>query len=263
MEKANKPKNNLFLKYLPRAASAVSFQNPTFSPGRDKRSSTKHGLGFSGPLIPLEARRRPKNGSTSNFDVAQEPTSPKVSCIGQIKLKHKQKKMIKKMKSQPSVSSSAQHHHKAKESKKQPIKFHKIFGKSKSDIFEGKSNSCGVKVSEEAPSLGMMRKFASGRETLGNFDWKAEIKGVDFDDNDNHDYHSDYEEKRRRRRENYGGAEEDDNEKETIIPHSAPILIGKGGVALEPNKRKEINLWMRRNMASPSALQLKSRVASH
>ncbi|GAB4828383.1 hypothetical protein Ancab_035381 [Ancistrocladus abbreviatus] len=259
MEKPNKPKNNLFLKYLPKAASAVSFQNPIFSPGRDKRSSVKHGLGFSGPImsmIPEEARRKPKHGSSANnnFDVAQEPTSPKVSCIGQIKLKHKKKKrMIKKI-SQPSVATSDQH--RSKEiSTKQSSKIHKTFGKSKSDIVDGKSKVFDGLVSEEAlPSLGMMKKFASGRETLGSFEWTAEIQGVDNDDHHDCDYQSDHGGRRRGRGKVC--EEEDDEEKEVVIvPHSAPILMGKGGVALEQKRRKEVNLW-KRSMASPPPLHL-------
>uniref|UniRef100_A0A5B7BNF0 Uncharacterized protein n=1 Tax=Davidia involucrata TaxID=16924 RepID=A0A5B7BNF0_DAVIN len=52
---------------------------------------THVGRGFFDPIIsiiPAEARRKPKN---SSFE-AQEPTSPKVSCMGQIKRKMKIKK---------------------------------------------------------------------------------------------------------------------------------------------------------------------------
>jgi hypothetical protein len=73
MEKQAKPKNKI-LKLLPRAASAVavSFQNPPFNPGRDRRSEINAnklknhaGRGFFGPniipMIPNKARRKPSN----------------------------------------------------------------------------------------------------------------------------------------------------------------------------------------------------------
>ncbi|GMH20523.1 hypothetical protein Nepgr_022364 [Nepenthes gracilis] len=244
MEKQHKSQNKLF-KYLPRAASAVSFQNPVFSPGRDKRSSAKHGLGFSGPiftstLIPDAARRKPKNGGSS-FDVAQEPTSPKVSCIGQIKLKHKKKKIMTMTKKKSVPSDSSPDHRPPRHKAKQGFKIQKIFSKSKLD---GKPDDWSA-VSE-APSLGMMKKFASGRESLGDFDWKAQFKHEDYD----RDYHSDEEGGR-------GGEHGDEEgEKEVIIPHSAPILVGGRAVNLEARKRKEVNIWKRRSFVSPRPLQL-------
>lgn len=79
MEKSGiKPKNRL----LKLASSAVSFQNPPFSPNREKAQARK---GFSGPMIPAEARYKSKNSSY----ITHEPTSPKVSCMGQIKHKKK------------------------------------------------------------------------------------------------------------------------------------------------------------------------------
>jgi hypothetical protein len=73
MEKQAKPKNKI-LKFRPREASAVavSFQNPPFSLGRDRRSEINANklknharIGFSGPniipMIPNEARRKASN----------------------------------------------------------------------------------------------------------------------------------------------------------------------------------------------------------
>ncbi|KAJ1376934.1 hypothetical protein SESBI_49407, partial [Sesbania bispinosa] len=113
MEKQYKLKSRI-LKILPKAVSAVTvtFQNPPFSPGRDHKSrqdnATKWikphgGKGFSGPIIPMipdEARRKPKDGSNGNENYyQQEPTSPKISCMGQIKHKKKQIKKTKATKS--------------------------------------------------------------------------------------------------------------------------------------------------------------------
>uniref|UniRef100_A0A803NKT4 Uncharacterized protein n=1 Tax=Cannabis sativa TaxID=3483 RepID=A0A803NKT4_CANSA len=88
MEKQAKYQDKI-LKFLPRAASVITFQNPPFSPNRDNRmmrseNASKqlklaHGRGFSGPIISMihdEARRKPKNGDETQD---QDPTSPKIS----------------------------------------------------------------------------------------------------------------------------------------------------------------------------------------
>src|SRR4051812_30331770 len=100
MEKEKQSKvRNRFLK-----AITVTFQNAPFSPGRDHKfrsdnntnrwgAKTNSGKGFSGPMvtmIPYEARRKPRDGT--GVSVTQEPTSPKISCMGQIK--HHKKKNI-------------------------------------------------------------------------------------------------------------------------------------------------------------------------
>ncbi|GAB2243589.1 hypothetical protein Droror1_Dr00023717 [Drosera rotundifolia] len=257
MEKPSKPKNKLF-KYLPRAATAMSFRNPVFSPGRDKhRSSMKQNIGFSGPMIPDVARRKPKN-VTASFDVvAHELTSPKVGCMGQIKLKKKKKDVIVIRTKLPRTKSVTVQDHdrrgKDKDSKKKKTndsKSHKISKKSKDDEkwSRGRGNKAGIEVA--APSLGKMKKYASGRDTLGDFDWMAPIKEVNQGDHDL-DYHS-FEVGGRRRSESYSS--DVDEEEEVIIPHSAPILLSGQGVAAP--ERKQINLWARRTMASPSPLQL-------
>lgn len=246
-EKPSSKSKNKILRLLPKAAqAAVSFQNPPFSPGRDKRADGSSKLkshlhkGFSGPIIsmiPAEAR-----GKSKNFE-RQEPTSPKVSCMGQIK--HK-KKMCKKQASlpkgfkpvlppQPERISKARSAGPAAELKKKPAGLMKMFsGRRKSDasIDGGKPP-----LSERAPSLSQMRRFVSSRDTFANFDWSvSQIAPADGGD-----FHSD---------EDRGYS---DGEDDAVIPFSAPILMA-GGLGLEP--RKEINLWKRRTMAQPKPLQL-------
>ncbi|GAB2289260.1 hypothetical protein Dimus_023565 [Dionaea muscipula] len=229
MEKHNKPKTKLFLS-LPRAASAMSFKNPICNPGRDKqRSSVKQNIGFSGPITPEIARKKTKN-ATKSFDVvAQELTSPKVSCLGQIRLKHKKKTTTKK-------KNYNDHDHGGKSKEVMKIKAFtrpSIFSRPRK--VEGKSRGkSGDEVVIEAPSLGKLNKYASGRETLGDFNWKTHITSID----------------------NNGDYEEDD---EVIIPYSAPILIGERGSVVPITDKKEINLWKRRTMISrppPPPLQL-------
>ncbi|KAL6982649.1 hypothetical protein U1Q18_016036 [Sarracenia purpurea var. burkii] len=97
-------------------------------------------------------------------------------------------------------------------------------------------------VPERGPSLGQIKRFASGRNSLASFDWTAQV--APGGDGDHRDYYSDEE-------------SEGEEEREIRIPFSAPILVGGGGgekVVLEP--KKEINLWKRRTMAPPRPLQV-------
>ncbi|XP_021284623.1 uncharacterized protein At1g76070 [Herrania umbratica] len=248
MEKQAKPRNKI-LKFLPKAASAVSvtFQNHPFSPGRDKRSDNtgKHkayaGRGFSGPIvsiIPDEARRK----SQSETFETQEPTSPKVSCMGQIK----QKKNIRKAKcvSRPKelkpVSESS-----GEEVKKHASKLKRIFSMAK-PARKSEASSKKTELPDRAPSLGQMKRFTSGRDAFSNFDWMAQIAPAEAD---NRDYYSDEE-----RRDS--DLEDDD----VIIPFSAPMTVG-GEMPLQP--RKEINLWKRRTMNPPRPLRLNSMVTAN
>ena len=240
MEKPAKSKN-MILKFLPKAASVINFQNSTpFSPGRDhKRSSDStnkfkaHGAGrgFSGPMIsmiPVEAHWRSRSG---NFD-RQEPTSPKVSCMGQVKDKHKKRIPKTKRASPPKES-------KPREMKKQHSTLRRIFRSSNSGRKSDASSDDKPSLPDRAPSLGQMKRFSSGRNAFSNFDWTAPVAPVD---SDHRSYYSD---------EERGDFEEEDEE--FIIPFSAPILVG-GAVALEP--RKEINLWKTRTLVPPRPLRL-------
>lgn len=247
MEKPVKPsKAKMILKLLPKSA-AISFQSLPFSPGRDKRLAadikTHCNKGFSGPMvsiIPAEARRK-----SSGMDT-QEPTSPKVSCIGQIK--HK-KKMAK---------------HQKRSGEKQrtgvdPLPTKKDYARSLTTLFQERSSSAIGKIfharrsdasadssrlREDAPSLGQMKRFASGRETLSDFNWTAQVephgRKYCLDDEEEEDEYED--------------------EEEISIPFSAPILINIGSTKLPLEPRKEINLWKRRTMAQPKPLQLNAMI---
>lgn len=266
MEKQQaKPKNNI-LRFLPKAASVVSFQNPPFSPNREKRSDhyminkikTHAGRGFSGPIIsiiPDEARRKPKCGS---FETQEEPTSPKVSCMGQIKA-HK-----KKLKKNKRVSPPDHHHHHHQVSKlltwspgevtKHTSALRRMFSSVKP---ERKSDADSdhlhepVTLPDRAPALSQMKRFASGRDSLPNFDWTAQIPSSD---NNRRNYYSD---------EDRDDDESDQEEDDVKIPFSAPILVGGtcGGLPTQP--RKEVNLWKRRTMAPPRPLQLHNVISAN
>lgn len=248
MEKQPKLKNKI-LKILPKAAAAVTvtFQNPPFSPGKDhqrpknaSRWLKQHG-GPTVSMIPDEARRKPRDGGSS-MD-SQEPTSPKVSCMGQIK--HK-KKQIKKSKAK---SISLPKEVQVREVKEDASTFRRMFRggrKSGAAATASDHDKKGSSLPDRAPRLSELKRFASGRDYLTNFDWMAQLGQVAPEEMDHRDYFSDQD------------RDESDAEEEVIIPFSAPILVGgdsNGGIApLQP--RKEINLWKRRTMAPPRPLQL-------
>ncbi|XP_072965429.1 uncharacterized protein At1g76070-like [Typha angustifolia] len=206
--------------------SSFSIPYPKYNPKREnnphKHKSFNSRSTFSGPivsLVPVEARRKEKKGDVC-FDV-EEPTSPKVSCMGQVKLKKKACRDKSKRKPQEQ---------KEKKKKKKPS----LFGSNTFHVKERPQMPAG------APAVGEMRRFASGRERLGDFDWKMVERKVKvapgycngFEDDDD-DYDDD----------------------EVIIAHSAPMVLGGGGTSLE--KEKEVCLWKRRTMARPPPLQIK------
>ncbi|WVZ19592.1 hypothetical protein V8G54_006914 [Vigna mungo] len=249
---------NKILKALPKAVAAVTmtFQNPPFSPGRDHKSRPNVSM------IPHEARRKTHDRNGIDGVYSQEPTSPKISCMGQIKHKKKQIKQAKtKTKSvtrskevacKKSSSASTD-----TEVKKHASTFQKmlLFHAAKPRSEGRKSNASAPGdignrdhshgVAARAPHVSQMRRFSSGRDALADFDWK--VAQVVADEEEIDYYSDDY------RVESSDGEEE---EEEVMIPFSAPILVGGGVGVLNLKPRKEINLWKRRTMAPPMPLQL-------
>ncbi|XP_004292930.1 PREDICTED: uncharacterized protein At1g76070-like [Fragaria vesca subsp. vesca] len=263
LQKQSKSRSKI-LKFLPKAASAVYFHGASYSPKHKPHGG--RGVGFSGPLIPDEARRKPRNnvGGSSFGSVDEvEPTSPKVSCMGQIKKKKEQHQQIKKTKREGlpprNQSKDSKETKPSREVKKHASTFRRMFSgvnsrrKSDADVDDLKTNKAAG-LPDRAPSLSQMRRFASGRgKAIANFDWQAPLAKVAprHDDDNNQNYHSD---------EDGEYSDHEDHEREhTKIAFSAPLTIGGspgGDVALQP--RKEINLWKRRTMAPPSPLQVKA-----
>ncbi|KAJ7953179.1 Syringolide-induced protein 14-1-1 [Quillaja saponaria] len=171
MESLSKLKTKIS-KLLPQSVAAVTFQGPPSSPttSRGSRSSAKISI------IPREARRRPKNGS---FD-AREPTSPKVSCMGQVKHMKKKKKTSKHKLVEPppedqtlQVSFPEEVKNEKKKKKKQKQKQKKTsnggltLGGDQSLVLEEKK----LPLPERIPSLGELKQFSSARGTLSSFDF--------------------------------------------------------------------------------------------
>ncbi|KAF7829007.1 uncharacterized protein G2W53_020171 [Senna tora] len=167
-----------FLKFLPRqpvASMAFQIQNPTLSPSR----SVAGGGNRTPPrshivsIIPKEARRKLRSSSFS----AREPTSPKVSCMGEVKGKKKKKKGARKNKASEAKESAAAE--KVKKEKTLLWIFKGTYGECESPKESSRSGKALVLELEEkkapsdtespVPSLGTMKKFASGRGTLSDF----------------------------------------------------------------------------------------------
>ncbi|XP_020216170.1 uncharacterized protein At1g76070 [Cajanus cajan] len=152
MEKLFRIKTN-FLKFLSKQPVdlVVAFQNPTLSPCR----SPAHLVS----IIPKEARRKHRGESFS----AREPTSPKVSCMGQVQGK-KKRKARKQKRAQVQAQSQAQKSECVGEKNKILLWIHKEGRKHNDKVLEEKASG-----TVEAPTLNTMKKFASGRGSLSDF----------------------------------------------------------------------------------------------
>lgn len=165
MEKPSKLRIKI-LKFLSQAAApAVTYKSPPPSPRNPIVS-----------IIPKEARRKPRNGSSSTF-AAKEPISPKVSCMGQVKDKKK-----KKSKPKPKLVCSPPPQEGTSLAlcipKEKTFKVSKVIpkvlikqGKTKDDgVIATSSSSTSSRGPERVPSLGQMKRFESGRGVLSDFD---------------------------------------------------------------------------------------------
>ncbi|KAL3505439.1 hypothetical protein ACH5RR_035280 [Cinchona calisaya] len=251
MEKLARAKSKLkLLIFLRKAASTVKLLNHPFSPGNKvtaNRLKSHQNKGFSGPFTSI-IFEEPKS-----FD-AKEPTSPKISCMGQIK----HKKKISKNKNSISLAKEAEpflsfpEYSRNKPSKIQEKKKKSSISREKEKPRRKSDASAEMSINrlpDRAPSLSQMKRFASGRDPFSKFDWTtAQVVPAEDRDNRRYCYYYSDEEKRE---------SEDEEDDEVIIPFSAPLLLGEvEPVALPLEPRKEINLWKRRTMVQPKPLQL-------
>jgi hypothetical protein len=230
--------------------STVASFSTTFPPSSRNRSSFNHRNALSGPIVsivPPEARSKRRQPSGLGYRTP-EPSSPKVSCIGQVK-RCKSKRAAAK--ANPSCGKNGGACPLPPRPKRGSSSFVKrvLFRRSRSRSSSSRSckaglgNGKGIKgvvgVATTAPAsapppapaggLGQMKRFTSGRAAFQDFDWHEAQQTVDHND--------DYEE-----------------EDEGFVAHSAPLVLGGGVVAAEP--KKEVNLWRRRPVAPPTPLQL-------
>lgn len=247
---------NTIMKFLPKPTSSV-----IFSPSKDRRSfertqKSNLGIGFSGPMlsmIPADTRRKIKN--QSDYNVVYEPTSPRVSCMGQVKYKCHKASTGNKPSTNIKSSDKVRHNENDREEvsrtesrSNKKLGFMKLLsGLTPRATQGGSARKQVTRVNklkaplylDKAPSLGTMKRFSSGRGKFSNVDWTKEAAGIDRD-------------------------EENDDER-VIEPSSAPVIIRNtlgfddkfirvAGINLEP--KKEINLWKRRTMPQPKPLQI-------
>lgn len=214
-------------KFLPKAAS---FSIPNHS------SNNKYM--FSGPIVPMIPDHCRRKSNETLEEEEEESTSPKVSCMGQVR-NHKKKTTTKTKKAslvKEEEEEEQQQQKKKKKLKKEAPKRTSSLGRlfwrkvrpARRGGVRSSSSSSGDEVVVVAPDVGRTRRYASRRETLKDFD------------------------RRTMTRTDVG----DKAAEEALTPHSAaPVLVvGGAAVALEP--KKEINIWMRRARGPPVPLQL-------
>uniref|UniRef100_A0A0E0M410 Uncharacterized protein n=1 Tax=Oryza punctata TaxID=4537 RepID=A0A0E0M410_ORYPU len=230
------------VSFLKSTAASFSASGSAAVPAHG-RWSFNHRNAFSGPIVsivPPEARGGGSRREHRSGYRTPEPSSPKVSCIGQIK-----KANAKKVKAcckngacplpprPPADSATAARRQKS--SLVRRMLFRRSRSRSSSSsrdggFFKGRTAGRAGAAVAAAPApagLGQMKRFTSGRGAFEDFDWREAERRRDSDDDDDDD---------------------------VIIAHSAPLVLGGGMVASEP--RKEVNLWSRRPMAPPTPLQL-------
>ncbi|XP_028787342.1 uncharacterized protein At1g76070-like [Neltuma alba] len=163
MEKLAELKSK-FLKFLPRQPVA-SIQKPNLSPSRSVAGNRSPSRNVS--IVPKEARRKLRSSSFS----AREPSSPKVSCMGEVEQLVKKKKKKRKARKHQSTE-------KAVKKEKTLLWIFKGSGDHQCETSERKSGKAlDLELAEKdkaqnVPSLGTMKKFASGRGALSDFDIK-------------------------------------------------------------------------------------------
>ncbi|XP_074563397.1 uncharacterized protein At1g76070-like [Curcuma longa] len=239
MEKPKRSANKAsIISFLPKRRSFAGDSNAHAHLLQNRR-------GFSGPIVsivPVEARRKGKYGVGAGGGF-EEPTSPKVTCMGQVKLRKMRCNSNRKAKSQPPAPAAA----KSNRRRGASLLLGRMFRPRRREAASVSASSDEKEILRSniipapapAPALGKMRQFASGRDTLRDFDWRkmvAEGEGTAST--------------------SFGEEEYYDEDDEVLVAHSAPLIVGSGGVvALEP--KKEVNLWKRRTMPAPNPLQLK------
>ncbi|KAL0699759.1 hypothetical protein Bca4012_055881 [Brassica carinata] len=212
-----------------------------FSPVRDfhhrRTSSTvNRGFFFSGPITPLlpttavRGRRRTKNAV-----VFAEPTSPKVSCIGQIKLAKSSKCPETKNRAPKDLKTASSCLVKGNWSKLKRLFSIGLRKPKYTAVSAASEPPISAVEAVAAPSLCKMKKFASSRETLVGYDWTVEIKREESRSDHRRGYSSD--------------------DKETMM---IPCAVSTPPLAVCSRQKSEVNLWKRRTIDRPKPLQVKA-----
>nr|CAD1821302.1 unnamed protein product [Ananas comosus var. bracteatus] len=171
MEKpATRPKSivNIF-HFLSKPTSLVYIPpHPPYSPRGENTCPNK---GFAVSLVPRAARVR-KGKSSSGAE--EEPTSPKVSCTGQIKRKKKKKKKNQQQQQQQQLPCRTSTLHADR--------------RENNRIFTENTKSSAMAPPTMMVAVGEMRRFASGRKggavaaaALREFDWEKVEREMKLD----------------------------------------------------------------------------------
>ncbi|GLJ31767.1 hypothetical protein SUGI_0639040 [Cryptomeria japonica] len=222
--------SNPVLACMPKTASIISaYQMVPLSPGRDFacRTNRPGGIKCQISLIPREAMEK-KNDH--GFE-PQEPTSPKVSCIGQVKKKKqacKEKHRQRKSQDRPPLPSQM----KTLELGPRGAKLSKLKSFFSSKKVTETAYFCESPEADlkNSPSLGRMKRFTSGRDcdALANV-WRDSQK-----------------------LEERCSDETNDAKISPLVLYSGPLIIE----SKDQKPKPEINLWKRRSVAPPMALNL-------
>lgn len=148
---------------LKQPVASVGFQNPNMSPAGNFPPRLGRSPPRSVSIVPMEVRRNRGSESISE----REPSSPKVSCIGEVKGMKKRKVCGQKRVPTQEGDAAACHE------KKKPLQW--IF---KGSSCERQKHSTTASVLEEEapattevyPSLGTMKNFVSGSGSLPRFE---------------------------------------------------------------------------------------------
>ncbi|KAH9323986.1 hypothetical protein KI387_043927 [Taxus chinensis] len=220
--------SNPMVACLPRAASIISANLITpMSPTRDYTSRANRSGVFRTQIsiIPKEAMETKKD---YGFE-PREPTSPKVSCIGQVKKKKQACEERHRRRKDQDRDQDRVRDRPPLPSRPVDLKLSKL-----KRFFSGKKLAepvfCESPETEktEIPNLGEMKRFTSGRES----DALANV----------------YRESRKLA-ERCG---------DTNDAKVSPLVFYSGPLLNDLRPKSEVNLWKRRSMAPPVALNLQS-----
>ncbi|CAM8939618.1 unnamed protein product [Rhodiola kirilowii] len=184
-----KSKNKL-MKYLPRAASALTFQNPRVSPGREAKPRHSDAYRNRAHAAQTAAQNRAFSGPWHLW-------SPKISCIGQIKEKKKLNKLKREKSKKLEKVKKSQAKTEDKGAKNKPIS-------GLGNIFRAKKH-VGIGGEDGGESGAAAARVESDEEECYSDD---DEQRRDWDDDD----------------------DEEGGRSDVMIPFSAPMMIGGGNL---------------------------------
>ncbi|CAN6463893.1 unnamed protein product [Victoria cruziana] len=195
-----------------------------FRAGKDAHVGTHSRLrsdvarGFSGTLVPAEARIKAKGAGL--LGASDEPTSPKVSCMG--KVKQTDKKGSSKQAARRTRSFGDPPPEPSSPRKKGHSQLTALLGRRRKVLAPPVRAAADSAAAADRPGLGQVRRLSSRRNALADFDWRSLA----------------------------------DDEDHSVECSASWDDVDCGGPAAELQPREEVNLWQRRTIVRPPELQL-------